>query len=225
MKVSVIVPAYQASHFVADAVASVLTEGVDEVIVVDDGSTDGTADRVRAQAGVRVVSTPHLGIGAARNRGIAEASGDVLTFVDADDLWVTGRLQAQLEALEQHPGSVILGELEEFVCPMVRRDRPEVAARLMPKPGRLMGWVTGAMVLTRATFDRVGPFPVDLEVGETIAWFATMKALGVPAIELPRLVLLRRLHGDNTTLVAERRRSDYVALAKRLLDEKRRRSR
>jgi glycosyltransferase involved in cell wall biosynthesis len=224
MRVSAIIPAYQAQRYVAAAVASVLAEGVDEVLVVDDGSTDDTAEVVRGLPGVRLVQSPHLGIGAARNRGIAEAAGDVLTFVDADDLWVAGRLRIQLEALGKHPDSVILGELEEFVCPAVVRDQPDVASRLLPKAGRLMGWVTGAMVLTRATFDRVGPFPIDLEVGETIAWLATAKAMGVEFIELPQLVLLRRLHGDNTTLVAERKRSDYVALAKRLLDEKRRRT-
>ncbi len=224
MKVSVIIPAYQAQRYVAAAVASVLAEGVDEVVVVDDGSTDNTADVVRGLAGVRLVQSPHLGIGAARNRGIAEASGEVLAFVDADDLWVAGRLRAQLAALEQHPDNVILGELEEFVCPDVIREQPDVATRLLPKAGRLMGWVTGAMVLTRVTFDRVGPFPIDLEVGETIAWFAKAKAMGIGVVELPQLVLLRRLHGDNTTLVADRKRSDYVALAKRLLDEKRRRT-
>jgi len=137
---------------------------------------------------------------------------------------VKGRLKTQLDTLERHPDRVVLGEVEEFVCPEVARSNPELAARLVPKPGRFMGWLTGAMLLARATFDRVGPFPTDLEVGETIAWFARMKSLTIDAVELPHLVLRRRLHGTNTTLIAERRRTDYVALAKRLLDEKRRRS-
>jgi hypothetical protein len=155
---------------------------------------------------------------------VAESRGEILAFVDADDLWVAGRVAAQLEALAQHPDGVILGEVEEFICPLVERTRPDVAGHLVVKPGRLMGWVTGAMLLSRATFERVGAFPTDLEVGETIAWFARMKSLAIEAVELPRLVLRRRLHGANTTLIAERRRSDYVALAKRLLDEKRRRA-
>lgn len=103
---SVVVPTYNHAHFLATALQTVLTQTVSvrEVIVVDDGSTDNTAE-VLAQFGGRIhtISQKNRGVAAARNVGAAAASGEILAFLDADDLWLPRKLECQLGYLRQDP--------------------------------------------------------------------------------------------------------------------------
>jgi glycosyltransferase involved in cell wall biosynthesis len=96
--VSVIIPAYNAEAFLARAIRSVEAQSFRnfEVVVVDDGSTDGTAEVARGFDSVRCIGQPHLGPAAARNRGLAEAGGDLVAFLDADDEWLPEKLERQL---------------------------------------------------------------------------------------------------------------------------------
>jgi glycosyltransferase involved in cell wall biosynthesis len=104
--VSVIVPSYNASRYIRETLESVLgqTYSSFEVIVVDDGSTDDTraivADYLRRDSRIRLVTQPNAGVGAARNRGIAEASGEFIAPLDADDIWYPEKLAKQVESLE-----------------------------------------------------------------------------------------------------------------------------
>ena len=105
--VSVIMPMRNARPFVADALRSVLAQGGAEleVIVVDDGSTDGSGDIVRAMSDprLRMVQGPAKGIAAAFNTGLAAARGELLARCDADDYYPAGRLAWQVEALQRLP--------------------------------------------------------------------------------------------------------------------------
>ncbi len=110
MKVSVVIPLYNKAPYVRRSLDSVLgqTCGDFEVIVVDDGSTDGGADVVRAcpDPRVRLITQPNAGPGPARNRGIAEARGEYLAFLDADDEWMPTFLEKSLALLEKHSPAV-----------------------------------------------------------------------------------------------------------------------
>lgn len=106
MRVSVIIPLFNSSACITRALDSVARQTFEdfEVIVVDDGSTDGGAKRVSAYTDprIRLVSQTNAGPGAARNRGIAEARGELLAFLDADDEWLPDYLAAGIEALDEH---------------------------------------------------------------------------------------------------------------------------
>ncbi len=93
--VSVIIPAYNAASVVSDAVKSALSQSKppDEVIVVDDGSTDGTREVLREYPTIRYIYQENAGPAAARNRGIAEATGELIAFLDADDIWDRDKLK------------------------------------------------------------------------------------------------------------------------------------
>jgi glycosyltransferase involved in cell wall biosynthesis len=105
--VSVVVPSYNASRYIRETLESVLAQTYRnfEVIVIDDGSTDHTpeivAEYARADSRIRLVSQPNSGVGAARNRGIAEASGIFIAPLDADDVWYPQKLEKQVESLER----------------------------------------------------------------------------------------------------------------------------
>jgi glycosyltransferase involved in cell wall biosynthesis len=112
--VSVLLPVYNAADTVAGAAASILT-GNDvplELILIDDGSTDGSGDVLESIARdprVRVLSHPNMGLGASLNRGIAAATAPFIARMDADDVSMPGRLDAQVQFLCEHPDVVLVG--------------------------------------------------------------------------------------------------------------------
>ena len=109
LRVSAIIPTYNRAALVTEAVDSVLAQTYQnvEVIVVDDGSTDGTQERL-AQYGdkIRVIYQQNAGPSAARNLGIASATGSLIAFLDSDDLWLPTKLERQVTLLEQSGHSV-----------------------------------------------------------------------------------------------------------------------
>ena len=104
LTVSVVIPTYNRAQLLGRAIQSVLSQlgREDEVIVVDDGSTDGTAETVAALAEPRILNIrqSHAGAGAARNRGVAEATRDLIAFLDSDDEWLPGKLAVQRHFME-----------------------------------------------------------------------------------------------------------------------------
>lgn len=100
IRLSVIIPTFDAGALLAEAVGSVGVAGRDdvEIVVVDDGSTDGSAEAVRGMEAVRLCRQANRGAAAARNRGLREARGELIGFVDADDIWLPGRVEALLGA-------------------------------------------------------------------------------------------------------------------------------
>ncbi len=113
-RISVIIPTWNRVRLLERAIGSVLaqTRPCDELIVVDDGSTDGTADLVRGMAaasggGIRYIFQENRGAAAARNRGIDAATGDLLCFLDSDDWWDPAKLEIQARAMQEHPGLLV----------------------------------------------------------------------------------------------------------------------
>src|SRR5919108_3973964 len=131
VKVSVVIPTYNRGHVVGEAIDSALAQRHRhlEVIVVDDGSTDDTAERVGRLRDARVIylRRPHAGVSAARNTGIAAATGDLVAFLDSDDLWKPDKVEAEIAALARYPSAGgVFSDLEKldgatFVPSFMRR--------------------------------------------------------------------------------------------------------
>lgn len=121
-RLSVVIPLYNNSTVIGETLASALSQTVQEfeLIVVDDGSTDGGASLVEAVRDVRVrlIRQPNLGVSAARNRGVLEARGEWIAFLDADDLWATAHLE-NLALAVRHTG--VIGAFINLIYESLRR--------------------------------------------------------------------------------------------------------
>jgi glycosyltransferase involved in cell wall biosynthesis len=215
--VSVVIPAYNAERFLADALASVQRQaGPLEIIVLDDGSTDGTRQIAEQWPPVRYFWQANGGIGAARNAGVARASGELLAFLDADDLWTGDKLQRQREVLAERPEiDLVSGQVEQFF------DASLAVPPGASPPPTSDAFSAGSMLVRRAAFDRIGPFRTDLKVGEVIDWHSRATSGGLAMLILPHIVLRRRIHGNNTVLRLRGEYSSYLSMLKSHLNRKR----
>jgi len=210
--VSVVIPVRDGERHLAATLESVLgqTRPPADVVVVDDGSRDGTAAVAAGFAPrVRCVRQDRAGISAAVNRGVDAAREGLLAFVDADDLWLCDKLALQTAALEADPAlDLVLGRVEHFHSPeLSERQR----ARIVCPPASMPGYVRGTMLVRRQAFERVGRFDPRWVIGEFVDWWARAVDVGLRSVMIPRVVMLRRLHEGNDSL---RHRDDRQEFAR-----------
>jgi glycosyltransferase involved in cell wall biosynthesis len=220
--VSVVIPVYNCERYLGAAIESVLAQAdrPGEILVVDDGSTDDSAAVARGFGlPVRCLSGPHAGLSAALNRGIEHARGIFLAFVDADDLWVEGKLARQLTALAADPGlDGVFGHVEQFVSPDVDpAARPALSEGMRVAPG----YLAGTLVIRAPAFHRVGPFDTRWQVGNFVDWYLRAQEAGLHDAMLPDVLLRRRLHADNLGVRERASRGAYAQILKRALDRRR----
>jgi glycosyltransferase involved in cell wall biosynthesis len=218
--VSVITPAYNAAHHLVNAVTSVERQRYEplEIIVVDDGSTDATPDVIAALGDrVRAFRQDNAGPAAARNRGLAEARGELLAFCDADDAWPDGKLDLQVGRLQQDPElDVVLGRVQYFAdgaeLPNVHWEDQDAKT--------LTHVHLGSGVYRRSVFEEVGPFDATLRFSEDVDWFYRARELGMNIRILPDVTLRYRVHRSNMT--RGKRASDFglTAVLKRSVDRR-----
>jgi glycosyltransferase involved in cell wall biosynthesis len=143
MVISVIIPAYNAAPYLERAIHSVLvqTRPADEIILVDDGSTDNTAEvAARFGAKVKLICQANAGVSAARNTGILAAKGDWIAFLDADDEWLPDRLRLQCELLDQQRDlSWVTGNFLYCRCSQGHQTYPALAETKLMKVMERLG--------------------------------------------------------------------------------------
>lgn len=210
--VSFIVPVRDGARYLGECLASICAQSVRplEVLVIDDGSTDESSDVARAFGDpVRCLRQPPGGASRARNLGIAEARGDLLAFLDADDLVVPEKLERQLGRFAANPALQFCDAYtQNFWSPEIpveerRADpRERFTHGTVPKPGLIITWLC-----RRELFDRVGRFAPGLALGEDAEWRDRVEAAGVPCATVAEVLALRRLHGANAT---RRRYDEYL---------------
>ena len=167
-RISAIIVVYNGERYLAEAIESILaqTHPPSELIVVDDGSTDGTATIARGFAEVRYQYRPNGGIGAARNLGLELARGDFIAFLDADDLWMPEKLAQQAAAFAADPQlGIVTGLIEQFHSPELD---PAIAATIHCPRDPMPGHSFGAMLIRREVFSRVGPVVTGQDKAESV---------------------------------------------------------
>jgi glycosyltransferase involved in cell wall biosynthesis len=183
MRISVVIPAYNAGQFIDRAIQSVLaqTRCADEIIVIDDGSRDNTAEVVGQFADkVKLIRQANAGVSAARNAGIRAATGDWVTFLDADDQWLPEYLKTQTELLSRNP-QLVWSAANFMTCYGSRQAAefdPAVAESLLDGGDCLDNYFTAysrgfvgcsdTMLIRKTTLLEAGLFPVNLRIAEDI---------------------------------------------------------
>ncbi len=194
--VSVVLPTWNRRELVARALTSVLAQSraPDEVIVVDDGSTDGTAEALRKDfPGVVVLSQENRGVSAARNRGIEEAKGEWVALLDSDDEWLPRKLETQLGALSASPGALLCHTDEirirrgRRVNPMAKHDK--AGGLIFERCLALCAISPSSALLNRRLFDAVGLFDESLPACEDYdLWLRVTSRYPVVYVDEPLLV-------------------------------------
>ena len=207
--VSVIIPTYNRGWIIKEAIDSVLAQDYTEfeLIVVDDGSTDHTSDVLDSYGSViKVLSQENLGVSAARNRGIAEASGKFITFLDSDDLWLSEKLSAQIEFFNQTPDALICQTEEVWIRNGLRvnpKKRHKKPSGMIFKPSLELCLVSpSAVMIQRSLFDRVGEFDETLLACEDYdLWLRISCGFPIHLIDTP-LIIKRGGHDDQLSSMA-----------------------
>jgi glycosyltransferase involved in cell wall biosynthesis len=196
--VSVVVPVRDGERYLREALESALgqTRPPDQVVVVDDGSSDGSAAIAEALPGVELLRRPAAGPSAARNAGLRAATGELVAFLDADDVADPRRLERQVAVLDGAPQAVgVFGRVVHFLSP----DCAQLAGRVRVPAGEQPGWLVGALLARRAAIDAAGPFDETMMGGETVEWLDRLRR-GPGTLEmLDHVVLRRRVHDANET--------------------------
>lgn len=188
--VTVVVPAYNAERFLAETLEAVLAQDYSpiELIVVDDGSSDSTADVVARFASARYLRQENSGPSAARNAGISASTGELITFCDSDDTYRPDKVSAQVRYLAAHP---------DVDCVMVHH-------RTFVEPGtEPPDWMAKddegvqSPMIRRSVLDAVGGYDPSYRMAETMEWLGRMKGAGLQVDVLDDVLVERRLHGSN----------------------------
>ncbi|MDF1825630.1 MAG: glycosyltransferase family A protein [Verrucomicrobiales bacterium] len=219
LPVTVVIPAFNAESFLADAIDSALTQTCppEEIIVVNDGSDDSTG-RIAGEYGriVTVLHQDHTGVSAARNRGLRQAEQEFLAFLDADDIMVPNRLETQWNTLAEKPETDLLfGQEHRFkgAAPVLPLDSE---ARSIPAQ------IPGTIFCRRSVFDEYGLFDERVDADDFIGWFVKAVDSGLSWDIVKETLILRRFHDQNFS----RQMVDgdaYTHLVKAMLDRRRER--
>jgi glycosyltransferase involved in cell wall biosynthesis len=222
-KVSVVVPVFNGEQFIGEALGSLRREQEieAEIIVVDDGSTDGSASAVRALSQqdprIRLITGEHRGVSATRNIGVHAATGDYITFLDCDDLCPPGRIARQLRKLVSHPGVlVVIGETLWFET---------LTPEFNPAPGtrqaRTLCVTLHSALFDRSVFATYGSFDETLELCEDLDFFIRLSEAGARFLVETEVASLYRRHADNMTKDFQRLRMATVAALQRSIARRR----
>lgn len=227
-------PAYNAQPFIENSIKSVLEQDYPniELIVIDDGSKDGTPETAEQFGSrVKVLRQKNAGPAAARNRGIAAASGNFIAFLDADDLWLPGKVSLQVKFLQDHPqvGVVFGGFLRwyprpdgSFLTPLTPINL-DTALKIIPEHS---GWIYTDLLLDsvvciitamirRSVIETVGGLDESLRTGEDYDfWLRVSRQFRFD--ELDRTLAYYRMHAASTTKVPRKENNEYKVLLKTL---------
>jgi glycosyltransferase involved in cell wall biosynthesis len=218
-RVTVIVAAYNGERFLQETLESVFAQDFAsfEVVFVDDGSDDRTGEIAQAFP-VRYVRQENQGLPAARNAGLALARGDLVAFLDDDDLLPPTKLSAQARYLDEHPETgCVLGRQEWIVEEGVE---PPPLAR-DPIFGELGGIQLVTAMIRRRVLDELGGFDASYRYAEDRDLFIRMREHGVEIAVVPEVVLHKRLHGANMTMNAPTTHPMLRSLREKLERERR----
>lgn len=234
-RISIVIPSYNAAHFLPKAIESIRrqTSRVDEVIVVDDGSSDDTEQVIKSLGDdIIYIRQNNSGVSTSRNKGIKKAGGDFIAFLDADDIWLPQKVERQLEVFARHPhaglvacdraeidneDNVILASLfkkqglHDLFVELAGRPIPNVLSKLI----RTNFIPTSSVIVRKSALEKVGDFDTTIRYGEDLELWARI-AMEFDIVCLPDVLTHYRRHDENATNATEKLLLDMVRVMKNI---------
>jgi glycosyltransferase involved in cell wall biosynthesis len=211
-KISVILPVFNGERFVDDAFETIAAQSLkpDEIIVINDGSTDETEKKLEKYSDKIIYrKIENSGPGEARNIGIQLASGNIIAFLDVDDVWPEKKLETQLSRFEENAGlMIVMGLIQHMLLNQEKNcfekfRNPNLAVNL------------GASLFKKEVFSIVGMFNPAIRIGEDLDWFMRARNMNTATYIDDEVGLFYRLHETNTSKVASSRHSTLFRLLKK----------
>lgn len=220
-EVTVLIPAFNAENFIGEAIESIQNQTIlpGEIIVINDGSSDDTSNFLKGlnEARLRVIEQEKQGVAAALNLGIAESKGEILAFLDHDDLWLPDKLEKQLEAIRNHQVDMVFTLIENFLDPAIDIN---LSKKLEVNFYPFVGIHKSTWIIKKESFLRVGVFDKENKI-EFLDWYARSKDLHVTEHIVNQVMVKRRIHGDNQSILNEDLRNEFPRILKAILDRRR----
>lgn len=210
--VSIVLPVYNGARFLSSAFETIRVQNYPalEVIVIDDGSTDDSAQIAAHHHDsfpIHFISQPHQGAAAARNQGLTMATGDLITFLDVDDLYPAGKLHLQVERLNRQPDLDIVSGHTKPLMTIGADDQ-----NLFTNEEAVAAFNLGAAVFRREVFARVGAFDEGLRFSEDVDWFIRALEHGCKIAIMQAVTLYYRQHNSNITRELDQARQKKIML-------------
>ena len=209
--VTALITFWNRADYLAEAIESVLEQSLpedatSELVLVDDGSDDDSASIAHRYAPpARIVSQENRGAPGAANSGVRAARGEYLAFCDSDDLWLPGKLRAQLTAARAGTEMVFV-HVEEFLSPELD---PEVA-RTRALRAAMPGYIPTCVLVRRDAFERVGWFDESLANGAWVEWYTRARGAGLSETVLEPVYARRRIHASNNWATQQQSGAAYL---------------
>jgi glycosyltransferase involved in cell wall biosynthesis len=210
--ISTIIPLFNCEKYVGAAIDSILMQNYHpmQIIVVDDGSTDGSAAVARSFSQVEYYSQENAGVAAALNHGLSKAKGEFIAFLDSDE----GRLKLELDAFARDPNlDMVMGNVEQF-----RETGPDTPPVSL---GIFQGYLKITVLVRRSALDRVGLFDPQWKTGDFIDWYIRATEIPLKMAMLPDVVARRRIHETNMGIRQRDARSEYARIMRLALERRR----
>jgi len=222
--VTVIVPLYNSERYLEDTLQSIFNQDYQpmEVIVVDDGSTDGSAGIAKSFKNIRYIYQANQGPSAARNTGITISQGDFIAFLDADDMWMPDKLSLQISYLLNHPDVGFVVAHRRMIIEQGIEKPQWYKEHIYQKDSVWLG--AAAMVTWSDTFKKVGLYDPSYRLGENAEWLTRAKDAGVRYAILPETLLISRIHDKNLTHHLDEMRPNILRALKASIDRQRSRN-
>lgn len=205
-------PAFNAENTIIESIDSILKQigPTDEVIIVDDASTDNTLSLVKMKNHPQIKLLRHennLGISASRNTAIKASSGNYIAFLDADDLWPDHRQHLIRQSIMNNDPDVISGIITHFYCPSLKNNERHYR---LPKPQQ--GILPSSVVIRKSCVDQIGFFNETIYTGEFIDYMSRLKTLALHWQYLDEPLLYRRIHNNNYTSSKPNNKQEYLSV-------------
>ena len=219
--VSIILAVKNGERFISEAINSLLAQTYHsyEIIVVDGQSEDRTAEIVKTFPQIRYVFQGDYGLANGRNLGVKVAQGQLIAFLDHDDIWLNSKLQMQVKYLMEHPNiKYVISKVQFFSEPGFS---PRPGFRAQSFDSSQTAYTPSALLAYKNVFEQVGNFNPVFKVACDIDWFTRAQDNKIPMAIIPSVLLRKRIHSINLSSNVEINRRELMQVIKQSLDRRR----